>query len=353
MKKILLIFISLIFGTGISAQIPPGYYDAAAGLSGLPLRIALHNIIKNHNSITYDGLWTAYQTTDVKPNGKVWDIYSDVPGGTPPYQYTFVTDQCGSYQNEGDCYNREHSFPQSWFGDGTYPMYSDLFHVYPTDGKVNGERSNYPYGDVGTVSWTSQNGSKLGSCNDSGYSSTVFEPIDEYKGDIARSYFYMAVRYYTEDASWPGSAMVSGAEPLLWARNVLLSWSSSDTVSQKEINRNNSIYVIQHNRNPFIDHPEWILAIWGPTAGIYENDNTGFFRLYPVPASSQVNITDNLEGKGISKVEVYSTASVLIHSYQNCGKSLSIDLTDYPAGVYFVRITDGNSVVQKKLMVVK
>lgn len=352
MKKLFLLYLVLTISVSTFGQIPPGYYDAAAGLSGLPLKVALHNIINNHTSVSYAQLWTSFPTTDVKLNGKVWDIYSDVPGGTSPYEYTFVTDQCGSYSAEGDCYNREHSFPESWFG-GSSPMYSDLFHIYPTDGKVNGQRSNYPYGDVGSASWTSQNGSKLGTCNDSGYSSTVFEPIDAYKGDVARSYFYMATRYYTQDAGWPGSAMVSGAEPLLWARNVLLAWALADTVSQKERDRNNAIYAIQHNRNPFIDHPEWILAIWGPTAGISTNDKSEFFRVYPIPAKDQVTINDNLDNERILKVEVYSTSSRLVNTYTDCGQSLTINLSDYASGVYFTRIYTANSVVQKKLMVVK
>jgi hypothetical protein len=218
---------------------------------------------------------------------------------------------------------------------------------------VNNKRSNFPYGDVGTASWTSQNGSKLGTCNDSGYSSTVFEPIDEYKGDVARSYFYMAVRYYTEDSGWPGSFMVSGAEPLTWARNVLLDWSQMDTVSQKEINRNNAIYAIQNNRNPFIDHPEWIMAIWGPTAGITNNDRSEYFRVFPMPARDQVTIKDNLDDEGITKVEIYSAASQLVHTYNDCGKSFTIDLSDYDSGVYFARIYTSVAVVQKKLMVIK
>jgi endonuclease I len=352
MKKILISFLALSLWMGSFAQIPAGYYNTASGLTGLPLKIALHNIIKNHTSITYNQLWTAYQTTDVKPNGKVWDIYSDIPGGTPPYEFTFVTDQCGNYSAEGDCYNREHSFPQSWFNSAS-PMVSDLFHIYPTDGKVNGERNNFPYGDVGTASWTSLNGSKLGTCNDSGYSSTVFEPIDAYKGDLARTYFYMAVRYYSEDSGWPGSDMVSGAEPLLWARNVLLNWAINDTVSQKELNRNNAIYGIQNNRNPFIDHPEWIQAIWGPTSGINTNDKSEYFRMFPMPAKDQVTINDNLENDKIVKVEVYSTSSTLVHTYIDCGKSFSIDLSDYSSGIYFTRIYTAGAVVQKKLLVVK
>ncbi len=126
-------------------------------------------------------------------------MYSDNPGGTVPYTYNLTdADQCGNYGGEGDCYNREHSWPKSW-SDEDAPMYSDLFHLYPTDGYVNGRRSNYPFGDVGSASWTSMNGSKVGSCSYPGYSGTVFEPIYEYKGDFARSYFYMTVRYYNED----------------------------------------------------------------------------------------------------------------------------------------------------------
>src|ERR1700752_2380940 len=158
MKKI---FLSLLIIPVIGiAQIPPGYYNSAAGLSGNPLKVALYNIIKNHTQISYSNLWNAYPKTDKKANGKVWDIYSDVPGGTSPYEYTFITDQCGSYNSEGDCYNREHSWPQSWFNSVTGPV-SDMFHIYPTDGKVNGERSNYPYGNVSIASWTSLNGGKL------------------------------------------------------------------------------------------------------------------------------------------------------------------------------------------------
>ena len=243
-------------------QIPSGYYDDAQGETGPVLKTALHNIIKGHTAKSYDYLWTAFQTTDAKSNGKVWDMYSDIPGGTPAYEYTFGTNQCGSYNSEGDCYNREHSFPGSWFSDAL-PIYTDLFHLVPTDGWVNNKRGSYPFGETANPTYTSSNGSKLGPCSVSGYSGTVFEPIDEYKGDFARSYFYMATRYLGEDNNWPGSPMVNGAEPKGWALNMLGEWHISDPVSQKEIDRNNAIYGIQNNRNPFIDYPEWVYAIWG------------------------------------------------------------------------------------------
>lgn len=266
----------LTLSVKILAQIPDGYYATAEGKTGAELKTALYNIIKNHTVISYDGLWTAFQYTDKKSNGKVWDMYSDKPGQTPPYEFTFVTDQCGNYNSEGDCYNREHSFPKSWFNDAS-PMYSDLFHLYPTDGYVNNRRSNFIFGEVTSVTWTSLNGSKLGTSSASGATLTVFEPIDEYKGDFARTYFYMATRYENLIATWASynteaKAILDGTTyPAYkqWYITLLLKWNQQDPVSQKEIDRNNVVYSsYQHNRNPFIDHPEYAQLIWGSSTPI-------------------------------------------------------------------------------------
>ena len=238
------------------AQIPSGYYNNANGKTGDELKVALHNIIKGHHVVSYNGLLNAFAYTDCKPNGKIWDIYSN-------FEYSLSTGLCGDYEEEGDCWNREHTWPQSWFNESTTPR-SDLFHVYPTDGYVNGQRSNYPYGEVNHPIYTSGNGSKLGPCVTSGYSGRVFEPIDEYKGDIARGYFYMSVRYYSEDSEWSTSAMTNKSEILPWAMTMLLRWSDEDPVSDKEIARNNAVYGYQNNRNPFIDHPEYARMIWDP-----------------------------------------------------------------------------------------
>lgn len=254
--------IAIFFSQLAIAQIPNGYYNTAEGKTGSELRAALHNIIKNHTVVSYSNLLDAYWATDNRGNGKVWDIYSDTPNGNPPYLFNLGQDECGSYKKEGDCYNREHLWPQSWFNEKT-PMKSDLFHVLPTDGYVNNRRSNYPFGEVRSATWTSRNGSKLGNCKVSGYSGTVFEPIDEYKGDIARAFFYMSTRYYGEDSGWTTSGMTNKAEIKDWAVDMLLTWNELDPVSQKEIDRNNVIYEdYQHNRNPFIDHPEYARMIW-------------------------------------------------------------------------------------------
>lgn len=248
-------------GTILSAQ-PSGYYATVEGKQGEELQEALHEIIDDHTALSYSNLWTAFRSTDKRADGTVWDMYSDVPGDDLPYVYTFGTDQCGNYSGEGSCYNREHSFPKSWFNDAS-PMYTDLFHLYPTDGYVNGKRSNYPFGETENASWTSLNGCEVGPSSVNGYTGTVFEPIDAYKGDFARTYFYMATRYYGEDAGWPGSPMVDGAQLEPWAKEMMVRWHKEDPVSDKETERNDAVYALQGNRNPFIDHPEFVQLMYG------------------------------------------------------------------------------------------
>ncbi len=252
----------LSFLSTINAAIPTGYYDNANGKNTATLRNALETIISNgFISKSYDYLYTIYKTSDVNPStGYIWDMYSNCT-----YDINSTSERCGNYSLECDCYNREHSVPQSWFGSAS-PMVSDAFHIYPTDGKVNGMRSNYPFGEVSSASYTSGNGSKLGTSGFSGYSGTVFEPINEFKGDFARTYFYMATRYASVCGSWGNSVFTSTASNLgltTYAINLFLKWSREDPVSQKEISRNDAVYEYQNNRNPFIDYPGLEEYIWG------------------------------------------------------------------------------------------
>ncbi len=327
-KALTSIFI-IIFCLSINAQIPNGYYNSAQGLYGNNLKIALYNIIKNHTVLTYGSLWTSFQKTDVKPNGKVWDIYSYKPSGTQPYEYTFVTNQCGSYNSEGDCYNREHSWPQSWFNSSTAPT-SDLFHIYPTDGKVNNDRGNYPYGKVGTVNLTTQNGGKLGNCISTGYNLTVFEPIDEFKGDLARGYFYMTTRYYSEDAGWSTSDATNKSTILPWQLNVLMQWHQQDPVSAKEIARNDRVYKIQNNRNPFIDNPSWVNAIWGQYASIVELKSFKMI-VYPIPATNTLNL--NLINNENFEISIYNVTGIL-EKQLNSNHQI-INISDLKPGIYY------------------
>ena len=300
--------------TNNSTGIPTGYYNAAAGLNCQALKSALKTIVTNGSDVlSYTpGLWNLYQFSDIHRNDAntadiIWDMYSDNPTGPEPYTYTYGTNQCGSGGNsvEGDCYNREHSTPQSWF-QSVPPMVSDAHHIFPTDKVVNGNRSNFPYGEVTNATITSLNGSKLGTGTNFGYSGTIFEPINEYKGDFARACLYMATRYEDEIISqnWyaNGSANALFLSPTdetdpakrrlqiydAWQLKTLVKWHNQDPVSQKEIDRNNAIYYTsvntttsgtpktQANRNPFIDHPEYVAAIFNCT-GLLPVTLTDFF----------------------------------------------------------------------------
>lgn len=281
MKKLMLI---LALGTAalcVHAAAPNGsgtYYRNANGKKGAELKTALCKIIYNRTEQSYNSLWTHFKTTDVRADGKIWDMYSNITNYRPG------TDQAGSYSKEGDCYNREHSFPASWFG-GNMPMNTDLHHLYPTDGYVNNQRSNYPFGETNGDKYKSANGfSKLGACTVSGYTGRVFEPNDEYKGDFARTYFYMVTCYEEKLHDWYTSN--SESRPTLdgnqypglsqWQLNMLMRWAAMDPVSEKEVKRNNAVYSIQKNRNPFIDYPGLEEYIWGNKRELaFSYDNYG------------------------------------------------------------------------------
>ena len=244
------------------AAAPSSYYDKAENKGGRDLLTALYDIVGTHTNVGYDGLWSLYRTTDVRPNGTIWDMYSTK-------EWRYGSEQCGNYDYVGDCYNREHSMPKSWFDEGS-PMKSDAFHIYPTDGKVNNQRSNYPFGECANGTYLPSHGGvrplgRLGRSTFPGYSGTVFEPDDEYKGDFARSYFYMAAAYYSRIGQWHSDMLAGNNYPAFrgWAVNLLLKWHRQDPVSEKETVRNDAVYARQHNRNPFIDHPEMVEYIWG------------------------------------------------------------------------------------------
>ena len=263
----LLIVLATLAGTAAARTMPADYYQAALMKNQGDLLRALQTVCRSgKDKVSYDGLWTAYKTTD-NNGGYYWDMYATT-------KFPLGQKHCGSYSKVGDCVNREHSFPKSWWGSDKDEKYSDLFHLYPTDGYVNNQRSAYPFGECANGTYLPTNGTnkplgRLGKCTFPGYSGTVFEPDDQYKGDFARSYFYMAACYNSQIGKWTSGGMTrgdNGTYPVFndWAINLLLKWHRQDPVSQKEINRNNAGYdTKQANRNPFIDHPELAEYIWG------------------------------------------------------------------------------------------
>ncbi len=289
MKTQLLIITLLISTLGFS-QVPANYYDSANGLTGYPLKTALKNIISNgHVDRGYGALYTAYQTTDTdnyyENDGTVLDMYTEKPTANDSFNFNHDTDggsgtgdACGSTGTnngiEGGCYNREHLFPQGFFNQGL-PMRTDVHHVVPSDAYVNNQRGNFPFGQVNNPTNTYSNGSKRGPSATTGYNGTVFEPIDEFKGDIARALLYFATRYEDNvtDASWdnhnstPENPLDGSNNQVYetWYINLLVSWHIADPVSQREIDRNNASYDFQGNANPYINHPEYVQMIWNAT----------------------------------------------------------------------------------------
>lgn len=252
-----------------------GYYAAASGLTGSELKTALFNIIRDHQNQGYSAIWNFYDQYErdsyFEKDNSILDRYSEKPSGADSITFTAVADQCGTYSAEGGCYNREHSFPKSWFGGTVEPMHSDIHHIFATDGYVNSKRSNFPYGEVASASYTSSNGSKLGTSTTTlGYSGTVFEPIDAFKGDFARAYFYMATRYQDVIATWEkkttySDVVLNGTSDVVfepWVINMLKRWHQNDPVDAIERARNDAAFNHQGNRNPYVDHPEFVNAIW-------------------------------------------------------------------------------------------
>ena len=258
MKRTLLFLFSSVIALAMTAKTVtpaaslPAYYAKIDGKSAKSLFDAVHEVVKvGYSSLGYDGLWGAYQHTDLRDNGKIWDMYSDC-------SWTYKSDQCGSYSSECDCYNREHSIPKSWYGDTKSGPGCDIFHLVPTDGKVNGMRSNYAFGEVSSASYTFD-GAKLGSSKSititngntiagnegtsiSCSANKVFEPRDEYKGDFARGYFGAMIRWAGDHQSFTdgdggkifSSSYAAGSFGLTkYGVALLMKWHRQDPVSNK------------------------------------------------------------------------------------------------------------------------
>ena len=286
----------------------PAYYESIDGTSGKDLLDAIQQVAKigyRTDDFRYDSCWLAFKHTDIRPDGYIWEIYS-----TCVFEYE--KDRTSNTSQTGECkgYNREHAMCQSWFGTASLAGKemssskknspgSDIFHIYPASYGMNSRRGNRPYGEVSTAAYTSDNGTKYGTpvttmaisnCVAGAYvegkitlSTNVLEPADEYKGDIARSYFGTMVKWAGEwafnkneygreifDATIDADTHYGpennyGLTP--YGLALLLKWHRQDPVSQKEVDRNNGIQLTQGNRNPFIDYPYLVEYIWGEKSG--------------------------------------------------------------------------------------
>lgn len=346
MKKFTTLLLGFMFSLAL-AQAPAGYYNGTEGLTGAALKTKLSAIITaGHKDNGYDGLYNGYPTTDsdhfYENDGTVLDMYSENPTGTDPYTYRHGIKKCGNYSVEGDCYNREHIVPQSFFNQQS-PMRGDIHFVRPTDGKVNGMRSNYPFGAVNSPSFTSKNGTKVGPSSSPGYGGTVAEPIDEFKGDIARMVFYFVTRYESRLSSFSTGNMLGGSPyPGLqaWEKDVLLAWSIQDPVSPTEIERNNASHVFQKNRNPFIDHPEWVQLIWGSQTVDTQAPSapTNLAVLSTSTASANLSWTASTDNVGVSYYRIFVNG--VFHSNSNATTATVSGLAQGTTYTFYVIAVD-------------
>lgn len=269
LKRFFPAFVALFSILTTFADIPSGYYSSLNGKSEASLKSAIHLLLYNHTKVSsYSDLPKYFQRTDVhkditdkRGNPMWWDMYAEIPLYTPSFSGL----------------NREHAFPKSWWGgDTSTPAYTDLNHLYPSEMKANTAKSNFPLGVCSSTSF--DNGiSKVGPpvTGQGGGAAKVFEPANEYKGDLARAYFYMVCCY--QNLTWKYTYMVQqNTYPTLnsYAINLLLQWHRQDPPSQKEYDRNEEIYKIQNNRNPFIDYPDLAEYLWGNKKGqmFFENN---------------------------------------------------------------------------------
>ena len=324
----ILFVLTVLISTLSFAQIPANYYDSANGLTGYALKSELKTITTNgHKSRTYDQLYdgdgisgsNGYIDThsdiavasgnNYENDGTILDMYSENPSGSDSYNFTHGNNQCGNQSSEGDCYNREHLIPQSSF-NSALPMQSDIHTVIPTDGRVNNFRGSLVFGTVNSPNWTSLNGSKRGTSAMSGYSGTVFEPIDEFKGDIARALLYFAVRYEDTVNGYTSFEMFDGSNDAVfftWAIEVLLDWHYNiDPVDQRERDRNNAAYNFQNNANPFVDHPEYASMIWNPVTDTeVPTAATNLVASNPTENSIDLSWTAGTDNVAVTSYDVY------------------------------------------------
>lgn len=268
-KKNISLLITLLFSVFAAAQ--SSYYTSIDGVAGgADMKNALYNLLKVHERIDYGSgtaaTWGAFYTTDRNPaTNQVYDMYS------PEVRY---------FGNKGeaiDGMNIEHSVAKSWWGSTKNDAYCDLHHLNPSDQSANSRKSNFPMAELESVSW--DNGvTFVGKATIDGYSVSAFEPCDEYKGDFARTYMYMFTCYQNLTYKYVWMNYENSAYPTFkpWAVQLLLKWHKQDPVSEKEIARNNAVYSIQGNRNPFVDYPQLADYVWGDSVDyVFNLDGAG------------------------------------------------------------------------------
>jgi len=336
-STIILLFSLIALFQFAAAQIPPGYYDAASGLTGTELKGALHDIIDNHDEPSYDDLrdfiLKASDEDPENPNNVIL-LYSGI--SRPKSMFG---------GNSGD-WNREHVWAKSHgdFGNNP-PCGTDAHHIRPSDVQVNSLRGNLDF-DMGGDPVQGAPGCRR-------IPGVSFEPRDEVKGDVARMIFYMDVRY--EGGSGELDLTVVDAvntypAPEHGKLSILLEWHQQDPPDDFERNRNDVVYSYQDNRNPFIDHPEFVAEIWGNPSSISTTDQI-IVRCYPNPVSSHLFI--QYQGTSSYAYSLISIDGRLILEGQTHSDRTSVNTTSVEQGLYLLLLKDENNTVVKQFKILK
>ena len=328
MKKIiLLLFAFCLLVSEVTAQIPTGYYDGTEGLYGDQLKAVLHDIIDGHDEPSYNDLRDYIlpeSDEDPQNSDNVILLYT----GRSQAKSTF-----GGGINE---WNREHVWAKSHgdFGNNP-PCGTDAHMIRPTDASVNADRGNKDFDEGGQQHWEATG------CYFTEY---TWEPRDDVKGDVARMILYMDVRYEGDNGELDlivVDAVNTSPAPEHGKLGTLLDWHEQDPPDAFEINRNNVVYSYQQNRNPFIDHPDFVYDIWGESAGIDDNINMLQVNIYPNPVVNTLHIDIEYSDSYQIEVQIYnSIGKKVLRDHIPAAGELTIDCHDLPSGVYFLRLID-------------
>lgn len=383
-RRFFLYFLLIFLISPLLVKAGPGNYynidsskSCAAFKSILASRLALGSVSINYGDVDF-----YFNRTDSKPaesggGSVIVDRYSgERPNGLDSCNYRYDVDFCssgGTASSQCVCYVKEHSFPKSWFGGNVIPMYSEMHLLLPADNYTNNAKSNFPIGYVKTPSITSYNGTKIGSSDDSlnyGFNATsVFEPIDQFKGDFARIYLYMVTRYESVVASWISNStandvMAGNSYPALdpWILKLCVKWHKQDPPDLLERNRNDSVFVIQGNRNPYVDYPHWVEKVFGVDGidtscvitAVRTNSNSFTSAVFPNPANDRLQIQTVLpfptKEASISVFD-YLGRCILSHKINNgTVENNTINIASLPRGIYLLQIENDGATSMTKFV---
>ncbi len=377
MRKIYtLISLHFLIATVIAG--PGTYYNSLdTTKSCANFKTQLYNLIKSNTTvIPYAQVDNYFNSTDYKPSetgtgNAIIDKYSsENPFGTDYCNFQYPADFClgRSSSTECFCYDKEHVFPKSWFG-GTdmYPMYSDLMFIWPSDNYVNFRKGNLPLGYVNSPFYTSHNGTKIGTsktASNYNYSNTnVFEPIDSFKGDFARAYLYVITRYEDSIVNWTnrsiaGNMLDGNKYPGFksWLLQLCVKWHKLDPPGTQERNRNDAVQYLQGNRNPYIDHPEWVEKVFGPNGlsgscvptALLQKQNLSV-EIFPNPVQNILHIrTENNDTYQLTLTDILGRT---VFNQTALNTTFDISTGELAKGIYLLQIKSDKAETVKQIIV--